>query len=240
MVTVSNLVEHVPALAMEARLPTEPAPTEPTVSAPRAPSRPQNYARSLFHVGCAVGVLALLRFLPSRGWLIGVAVAGFTAAWTMEIARRRSGAANDRIMAVFAPIAHPHEHHGINSATWYTTALLLLAIFAPIRAAEVGVLVLGVADPAAGLIGRRFGRTRLRANRSLEGSIGFVVVGVLAAGAWLAVVYGLALPALLTLALVGGLVGALTELASTRFDDNFTIPVTVALAVWIAQALVLA
>ena len=59
-------------------------------------------------------------------------------------------------------------------------------------------------------------------------------------GAWLAVVYGLALPALLTLAIVGGLVGALTELASTRFDDNFTIPVTVALAVSIAQALVLA
>jgi dolichol kinase len=153
----------------------------------------------------------------------------------MEWSRRRSPAVNAKLMALFAPVAHPHERHGINSATFYVTALLLLGLFAPQRAAEVGVVVLGLADPAAGLIGRRFGRTRLRANRSLEGTLGFVVVGALAAAGWLALVHAPALPVLAVLAVVAGVSGALTELASTRLDDNFTIPVAVAAAVSAAQ-----
>ena len=189
-------------------------------------------------MGSALAALAMLRFLPTQGWIIGVSAAFAAAGWTMEFARRRSTAVNERLMAIFAPVAHPHERHGINSSTWYCTALLLLALFAPRRAAEVGVVVLGIADPAAGLIGRRFGRTRIRANRSLEGSLGFVVVGALAAAAWLTFVYATPLPALGILAGVGAVAGALTELGSTRLDDNFTIPVVVTVAVSVAQLFV--
>ncbi len=206
------------------------------------PIRATNYTRSIFHVCSALFALAMLRWLPGRAWVIGVSAAFAVAGWTMEFARRRSPAVNERLMAVFAPVAHPHERHGINSSTWYVTALLLLGLFAPLRATEIGVVVLGIADPAAGLIGRRFGKTRLRANRSLEGTLGFVVVGAIAAAAWLhlgaAAPGPLALPALVTLAVVGGVVGALTELMSTRLDDNFTIPVAVTAAVSLAQALV--
>jgi dolichol kinase len=191
-------------------------------------------------VGSAALALAMLHWLPSRGWLIAVAGAFCVAGWTMEIARRRSPVANRALMALFAPVAHAHERHGINSATWYCTALLLLGLFAPIRAAEVGVLVLGLADPAAGFIGRRFGRTRLRKNRSLEGSLGFVVVGALAASAWLLFVHAMPLAAVALLAGVAALVGALTEIGSTRLDDNFTIPVAVALAVGVVQPLIAA
>jgi dolichol kinase len=218
---------------------SNPAPAALELETPAAPARPQNLSRSGFHVASALTALALIHWLPSRAWLIGVSVAFAASGWTMEIVRRRSPAANQRLMALFAPVAHPHERHGINSSTWYCTALVLLALFAPVRAAELGVLVLGLADPAAGLIGRRFGRTRLRANRSLEGSVGFVVVGALAAGAWLAIAYGMALPALAVLAVVGGLAGALIELGSTKLDDNFTIPVTVALAVAVTQSALL-
>lgn len=212
-------------------------PPAPPVS---RPARPANATRSLFHVGSAAFALALLRFLPGRPWIIGVSAAFAISGWTMELARRQSPAVNARLMALFSRVAHPHERHGVNSSTYYVTALLLIALVAPLRAAEVGVLVLGLADPAAGLIGRRFGRTRLRANRSLEGTLGFVAVGALAAGVWLATVHAIALPALAILALVAGVSGALTELASTRLDDNFTIPVAVTAAVSLAQALVLA
>jgi dolichol kinase len=211
-----------------------------------APIRATNYTRSIFHVCSALFAVAMLRFLPSRAAIVGVSAAAAVAGWTMEWARRRSPAVNERLMAVFAPVAHPHERHGINSSTWYCTALLLLGLFAPLRAAEVGIVVLGIADPAAGLIGRRFGKTRLRANRSLEGTLGFVAVGALAAGVWLhlapitvlGVASPLALPVVVTLAVVGGVVGALTELLSTRLDDNFTIPVAVAAAVAAAMAFV--
>jgi dolichol kinase len=214
------------------------AATPVALAAPARPVRATNYARSVFHVGSALFALVMLRIVPGRSWLIALSAAIAVSGWTMELARRQSPAVNARLMAFFAPVAHPHERHGVNSATYYVTALFLLALFAPLRATEVGVAVLGLADPAAGLIGRRFGRTRLRANRSLEGTLGFAVVGVLTAGAWLGLVHGVALPGLAILAAVAGVSGALVELASTRLDDNFTIPVAVAAAVAAAQAFV--
>jgi dolichol kinase len=206
---------------------------------PKPPARPANYARSLFHLGSAALALVLMRLLPGRRSLVAVSAAFALSGWTMEIARRRSPAVNARLMALFAPVAHPHERHGVNSATYYVTALLVLALLAPLRAAELGVVVLGLADPAAGLVGRRFGRTRLRKNRSLEGTLGFVVVGAVAAAAWLAAAYTVPLPALVVLALVAGMAGALIELVSVRLDDNLTIPVGVAAAVSVAQAILL-
>ncbi len=224
-----------PALDLGDLVTPEPvdAPRDASPALPK--SRPANYARSLFHMGSAAFALALLRLLPGRGWIVGVSAAFAVSGWTMEIWRRRSPAANARVMAVFAPVAHPHERHGVNSSTYYVTALLLLALFAPLRAAELGVIVLGLADPAAGLIGRRFGKTRLRAGRSLEGTLGFALVGALAAGAWLAAFHAPVSTALGLLALVAGVAGALAELLSTRLDDNFTIPVAVSAAVTAAQ-----
>lgn len=197
--------------------------------------RPTNYTRSLFHVASGVFTLGLLRLLPGRAWLIAVASVFFAAAWTMEAARRRSPAVNERLMRFFGPVAHPHERHRVNSSTWYVTALLLLSLVAPLHAAEIGIVVLAVADPAAGLIGRRFGRTRLRAGRSLEGTLGFVAVGALAGLALLAVFHGIPWPSRIVLALAGAVAGALAELSSTRLDDNFTIPLAAAAAAAGAQ-----
>jgi len=218
---VSKSISDVPALELG------------DVIAP--PIRASNPTRSLFHLASALVALALLYFLPSRAWLIGVSAAFAVSAWTMEVARRQSPAVNERLMALFSPVAHPHERHRVNSSTWYVSALLVLAIVAPRPAAEVGVLVLGVADPVAGLVGRRFGRTRLVAGRSLEGSTGFVVAGALVAAGWLAATTALPLPSLAVVAFAGALVGALAELVSTRVDDNFTIPLSVTAAVAVIQ-----
>lgn len=203
-------------------------------------ARPTNVARSLFHVGSGFLSLTLIRLLPGRGWLLAIAGAIALWAWSMEFGRRRSPTLNARLMRAFGPVAHAHERHHTNSSTWYVTALALMAAFAPLRAAELAVLVLGLADPAAGLIGRRFGRTRLTANRSLEGSLAFVVVGFAASFAWL-VATGASAPSALWVALVAGLSGAVAELASSRrFDDNFSIPVSVAAAVGATLTLIVA
>lgn len=209
------------------------APVPVSVLAPVA--RPANYTRSLFHIASGAFSLGLLRLMPSRGSLIAAAAAFATLAWTLEIARRRSPAVNDRLMRILSPIAHPRERHHVNSSTWYGTALLILALFFPLRAAEIGVVVLGLADPAAGFIGRRFGRTRLRAGRSLEGTLTFVVAGTIGALASLAAFHALPWSSRLILALAGAVAGAVAELVSTRFDDNFTIPLTTAIAVAATQ-----
>lgn len=200
-----------------------------------ATARPANSARSLFHVASGATSLALMRLLPGRSWLVAVSLTLAVAAWMTEVARRRSPAINDSLMRLLGPIAHAHERYRVNSSTWYVTALVLLATFFPLRDAEIGVVVLGLADPAAGFIGRRFGRTRLRAGRSLEGTLTFALVGALAALAVLSVFHPLPWSSRIVLALAGAVAGAVAELVSTRFDDNFTIPLTAALAASIAQ-----
>lgn len=191
-------------------------------------SRPENLARSAFHVSAGLVSLTLIRLLPSRGWLIAAAGAFALFAWTAETIRRRSPSANAKLMRFFGPVAHPHERHHTNSSTWYVTALTLLATLAPLPAAELAVLVLGFADPAAGAVGRRFGRTKIAEGRTLEGSVAFVVVGGAVSLVWLSIT-GVPLVRALVLGVVAGIAGALAEIASSkRFDDNFTIPVAVA------------
>lgn len=207
--------------------------------APSAVARPANATRSIFHVASGALSLTLIRLLPGRTWLIAVSLTIAIAGWSMEAIRRRSPAANDRLMRFFSAIAHPQERYRVNSSTWYVTALLILSAFFPLRSAELGVVVLGLADPAAALIGRRFGRTRLRTGRSLEGMLAFVVTGTLGALATLVAFHALPWSSRITLALVAAVAGAVAELVSTRFDDNFTIPLTVAVAATTAQLFLL-
>jgi dolichol kinase len=196
---------------------------------PAVPRRPENYTRSLFHVLSAAAALIMIRLIPHREWLILASGSLALFAWSLETARRVFPPANTYLMRFFSRIAHPEETHKVNSSTWYLTALLGLALFAPLRSAELGVVVLGLADPAAGFIGRRIGRTKIRKNRSLEGTLGFFAVGMAGAFGVLAVFHSLPLASMLAIAAVASASGALIELATIRLDDNFTIPVTVAL-----------
>ena len=84
-------------------------------------------------------------------------------------------------MAVFRPFAHPHEAWRINSATWFTSSLVLLALVGRPMVASTALVVLALADPAAAIVGRRFGTIKLINGRSLQGSAAFFAVGALGA-----------------------------------------------------------
>lgn len=201
--------------------------------------RPTNYVRSIFHVFSATTVLLCVQHVMTPKSMIAISGAFTLAAWGMEISRRVSPAANRFLMWVFGPVAHEHERRKINSSTWYTTALFLMALTVSPMAASVGLAVLGFADPAAGLIGRRFGRTKIRAGRSLEGSSTFFVVGLLASMATLAIYYPtLSLTTSLLLAGTATLTAALAELFVTKLDDNFTIPLAASLGLSAAAAII--
>lgn len=194
--------------------------------------RPTNYRRNLLHVVAGVSVILLVEYVlvtPVR--LLGLAIAGAVWAWSMEIGRRLSPAVNRFLMRIFGPVAHPHEAHRVNSATWYATSLVILAAsFEPV-AGVVALAVLGVGDPVAAIVGRRWGRTKLIHGRSLEGTLAFFFTGVLAALVVLAVWHpGLSLAVGLAMAFAGSAAGALAELLARRIDDNIAIPVAAAAA----------
>lgn len=204
-----------------------------------APSlRPRNLARSAFHVGSALLAVACIELLPAWHQVQAVAVAFFVFSWTMEIGRRYSPAMRRLSMQLFGKFIHPHEHVRVNSATWYASALLPIALFFGPVPCVLGVLALGFGDPLAAWVGRRWGRVRLRAARSLEGTLTFAAVTFVASLALLVAAH----PELSTglrvgLAALAAVAGALTELFSGRVDDNLSIPVVVAATTAAALAL---
>jgi dolichol kinase len=110
-------------------------------------------------------------------------------------------------------------------------ALFLLAWADVPTASMVALVSLGWGDPAAAIIGRRFGRTRFANGRSVEGTAAFIAAAGVASfvALWLGfpqVPAGLALG----MAAAGAVAGAVAELVSRRVDDNFSIPVSAAVA----------
>ncbi len=213
---------------------------EARLATPSAPGvvRPTNYARSAMHFTSATVGLVTVAALPTHPGIVRlIAITFATYAWSMEIGRRIHAPLNAALMRLYAHVAHPHERTQVNSGTWYATALVLLAFFATRPATMAALAVLGVADPIAGFVGRRWGRRLLRAGRSLEGTLGFVVSGALAAAFALWLAGGVAPDRVVLLAFLSGIAGAVAELFSTRLDDNLTIPLTVGAVVTAASSL---
>jgi dolichol kinase len=200
----------------------------------RAPTlRPTNWTRIGFHVSSALGSLLLLEVLLSRTGTLWATGAFAVYCWTNEAGRAVSKNWNARLMKnpFFSRIIHPHEHHHVNSATWYGTALVILAVVSPPFASAAALAVLGFGDPAAGLVGRRWGRTPLAAGRTLEGTLTFAVFGCLASFAVLSLWHGaVAWPLLLAISAAAGAAGAIAEAVSVKLDDNLTVPLAAAAA----------
>ena len=193
--------------------------------------RPTNHGRKVFHV--AMGVVSLLcaQHLLERTGMIAVMVALTGWAWSMEYLRRDRPHLNQKLMSFFGPMAHPHEWYRVNSATWFSTALLVLACFAPLMAASTALVVLAFGDPAAAVIGRRFGRVKLYHGRTLEGCCAFVAAGTAATALMFAIYYPQVAPwAALTIAGTASVAGAVVELFSQKIDDNLSVPLAAAAA----------
>ena len=191
--------------------------------------RPTNYARNLYHLANGVTALIFIELvLPPTGLVVMAALLA-ALAWTLELGRRRSKFLQRVLMALFERVIHPHERLRVNSATWYATALLVLALSSPPMVCALAVSILALADPAAAIVGRRWGRISLINGRSLEGSTTFFVIGSVTAFAVLSVFHGgLGVGSAVLVAAGASVLAALAELVSKRIDDNFTIPLSAA------------
>ena len=200
--------------------------------------RPTNYARNVLHAGGGLSVMLLILHLLTPTSMLVIAGAAAVGAWSLEVSRRWIPAVNEVCMWVLGRFAHPHETWRVNSSTWYVTAMLGLALIGDVMLAAIGVGILALADPAAALIGRRFGRTSLINGRSLEGTLAFALVGAAVGLAILSLYY----PehdarTALYIALAAVVPAAIAELFSRRIDDNLSIPLAAAAGAWLALQL---
>lgn len=114
------------------------------------------------------------------------------------------------------PVFRPREARRPSGATWLAVGYALAALL-PWPGALAGILVGGLADPAASLVGGRWGRG---AHKSTAGSAGFFVIATAALSA-----SGVRFP----LACIGGAATALVERFSGPVDDNLLVPIAAAL-----------
>lgn len=193
----------------------------------RAPNfRPTNLHRTLFHIASGVMALLTMEFLLVTETLYHwVPVIPPTIFWTLEIARRKDSRVNDALMKMLGKIAHPHEWERVNSGTWYGTAGAILVWTVDPYIACTAVMVLGMADPAASLIGRRYGKTKLWGGKSLEGLLAFwLVASFVGMGVLLQLGPVMPLSTIAIMAVASGLIAGIAETLSGWVDDNFTIP----------------
>ncbi len=197
--------------------------------------RPKNYVRNAYHVANAAVSIAILELVPSWTWAIAIAFSAAAAGWTMEISRRASPQINEKLMKLFGAVAHPHEAHRINSATWYVSAIAAISLTREIIPCALALATLGLGDPIAAIVGRRWGRIRIVNGRSVEGTTAFIVAATLGGIALLMLVHHMALGPAALVALAASTAGAIAELYSRRIDDNLSIPVLA----WVGASLAL-
>jgi dolichol kinase len=177
--------------------------------------------RRVFH---ALNGLALA-FLPvglglTRAAVVPVLALAFGALATLDLVRLRSPELNTAFFRAFRSLASPREAAGFASSTWYALGGLLSWALFPAADAVAAMLVLGLADPAASVVGRRM-KGRRFGKGSVPGALTFFAV---ASGVLL---FFASLPVALTVAALT----ALVEVIPWKLDDNLTVPLAVAVLV---------
>lgn len=135
----------------------------------------------------------------------------------LDVLRLLDPKVNILFFRAFSSLASPREATNIASSTWYAASVFLVLLLFPKPYALAGILVLAWGDPAANVVGQRWGKTPFLSGTVL-GSMTFVVAAVLA----------LILFVPWWMALATAAVTALVEAAAVDLDDNLIVPLTAA------------
>lgn len=104
-------------------------------------------------------------------------------------------------------------------------AAALVCLFFPQVIAAMSLGVMLVADTAAALIGRRFGKHKLNSSKSVEGTVAFILFGIIFS-IFVLFAGGELRPLIWGGAVIGVILAAIAELYEKQLhlDDNLTIP----------------
>lgn len=177
--------------------------------------------RRVFHVAGGLSVAWLVYALspqsPAARWIFGSIL--FVVV-SVDLLRLRVETVNRVIFRAAGALLRPGEVDS-PTLTWYMLGVFLV-LWIPDPAAVVPALVvLAVADPAAGVVGETWGTRRL-GKGTVEGSVAFFAASVAVLVPFVGIHPALAVGAAATAA----------EAVPTPLDDNLLIPVVTALGLW--------
>lgn len=180
--------------------------------------------RRAFHAGngLLIGLApSLLGF--SRSLTVGILCGILAVAVSLDLVRLRNPAVNERFFRFLRVLVSPREAGQAASSTWYLVGAILAYLVFPWPYAGSAMVVLGVADPAASVVGRVWGTIPL-GKGSVQGTLAFTAV----AWAALALLLGHPLAVLGVAAAV-----AVAEIIPGLIDDNLVIPLATGTLLWL-------
>jgi len=182
--------------------------------------------RKLWHM--STGTLGLFIFLHSgqsqNFWatvILLIALAGFS----MDLVRNKVPALNKLVIKFMGPLMRRSEKDGVSGLPFYALGVSLSLFFYSRDIAIVSTMFLVFSDPLSSFFGILYGKDKILPNKSLQGAVaGFFTCYLIT------LFYAMNTSELgthlLIFAIVSGVIGSASELASAfNIDDNLTIPV---------------
>jgi len=178
--------------------------------------------RRLFHLLTGLSLVLILAY-SDRTKGVFLILSLFIVTIIIETIRLHLPEVNRLFFHYFHSLLRGEEKKKLTGTAYFLGGVLLSILLFDVDIALFSITILTVGDPAASTIGKRWGRYRIK-GKSLEGSMAFFIttamVGLILQRLWPG------LPA--TVIIAGVVTGTLTELLSTKVNDNFLIPLTAA------------
>lgn len=190
-----------------------------------------HWPRKVWHMAGVSLIAFVYSLVPDNIAIILLAIA-----WVLfvpfDFLRQRNAAVNEVAVSIFKPIMRQSEVNKIAGTTYLLSGLLIVASLFPRPIVMLTMLFLAFADPIASYFGIRFGKDKIFGEKSLQGSLAAFFVCAVLTFAFLTYNWVL-MDRLIIVSLLGGLIGALAELIPIgKLDDNLTLPVLSATALW--------
>ena len=167
---------------------------------------------------------------------LGFNIWGLKAAWAflivaslfiipLDILRKKSPGLNRATLRIFGSIMRTHERDSVSGMTYLYLGCMGLLVFRDHHIITLTLLFLAFGDPIASFFGIRFGKDLIIGRKTLQGTMAAFVVCALITGVY-CYLNNVMTERLLIVAPVGGLIGAVAELAPIgKLDDNLTFPI---------------
>jgi diacylglycerol kinase (CTP) len=182
-------------------------------------------ARKLWHVSS--GLISLLIYKNSgvskyecAYFVLGLAL----TALLLDFARMKIPKLNSGFIKAWSPFLRKNEINGFSGFPFYALGAAFSLYFFEERIAVLSILFLVFSDPISSYFGIKYGTTKIRENKSLQGTAAGFVTCYLTAFAYGMYHFGGSFE-LLIFSVMAGAIGSFSEFVNLKVDDNLTIPV---------------
>jgi dolichol kinase len=193
----------------------------------RETSKSAEVPRKVLHL--LVAIVPLIALEAGRQTTLLVVIPLTVVALAADLIRSHSPTFESFIQSVFGFMMRTTESAPgrlvVNGATWVLVSFSLLVLIFPLGIATAAFFLFILADAFAALVGRRVGRHRWpRSHRTVEGTMAFIVVGVLAS---------VPFPGTeMVPCAVAVVLGAAAEIPRRPLNDNLRVPLVIAGVMW--------